>query len=78
MKGSQSQMDQDVFRSRMMTRLTTLAPAERRVARFIDQNRAAVLASSAVELAASTGTSDATVIRTVQALGFSGLAGRID
>lgn len=73
LKEQPSQNDQDVFRSRMMTRFTALSQAERRVARFIDRNRAAALASSAVELAASTGTSDATVIRTVRALGFSGL-----
>ena len=44
------------------------------MASYIDSNRVAVLASSAMELAARTETSDATVIRTVQALGFAGLA----
>jgi DNA-binding MurR/RpiR family transcriptional regulator len=52
----------------------SLGAAGQRVARFIVQNPAAALASSAMDLAASTGTSDATVIRTVQALGYSGLA----
>ena len=52
----------------------SLAAAGQRVARFIVQNPAAALASSAMDLAASTGTSDATVIRTVQALGYAGLA----
>ncbi len=51
----------------------SLAPAARRVVRFIDQNRAAALACSALELAAQADTSDATVVRAVQALGFSGL-----
>jgi len=51
----------------------TLSPAARRVVRFIDRNRIAVLASSATELGASIGTSDATVVRAVQALGFEGL-----
>jgi DNA-binding MurR/RpiR family transcriptional regulator len=63
----------DLFAERLSERGASLAPAGRRVVRFIDQNRAAVLASSAMELAASTGTSDATVVRSVQALGFSGL-----
>jgi DNA-binding MurR/RpiR family transcriptional regulator len=49
------------------------APAARRVAQFIDANRALALASSAVELASHAKTSDATVVRTVQALGYSGL-----
>jgi len=64
----------DRFTERLLARSATLAPAGRRVVRFIDRNRARALASSAMELAASTGTSDATVIRTVQALGFAGLA----
>jgi DNA-binding MurR/RpiR family transcriptional regulator len=51
----------------------TLSPAAQRVVTFIDQNRAATLAKSASELAATIGTSDATVIRAVQALGFEGL-----
>ncbi len=63
----------DLFSQRLAERETALAPAGRRVARYIDQNRAVVLASSALELAANTGTSDATVVRSVQALGFAGL-----
>jgi DNA-binding MurR/RpiR family transcriptional regulator len=62
----------DLFRVRLAA-AGALPPAGRRVADYIDGNRAAVLASSAMELAAATGTSDATVIRTVQALGFAGL-----
>jgi DNA-binding MurR/RpiR family transcriptional regulator len=50
-----------------------LGAAGRRVAAFLDQNREVVLASSAAELGANIGTSDATVVRTVQALGFAGL-----
>jgi DNA-binding MurR/RpiR family transcriptional regulator len=50
-----------------------LGAAGRRVAAFLDQNREIVLASSAAELGANIGTSDATVVRTVQALGFAGL-----
>jgi DNA-binding MurR/RpiR family transcriptional regulator len=52
----------------------SLGAAGQRVAHFIVQNPAAALASSAMDLAGSTGTSDATVIRTVQALGYAGLA----
>ncbi len=63
----------DPFRRRAAAVRGTLAPAGRRVVEFIDQNRLTVLASSAVEMAASIGTSDATIVRTVQALGFSGL-----
>jgi DNA-binding MurR/RpiR family transcriptional regulator len=50
-----------------------LGTAGRRVARFINENRHIVLASSAVALGNRTGTSDATVVRTIQALGFAGL-----
>lgn len=64
---------EDPFRQRVATMAATLAPAARRVVQFIDENRLSVLASSAAQLAASIGTSDATVVRTVQALGFDGL-----
>src|SRR5271163_3317163 len=50
-----------------------LGAAGLRVAKFIDENRQTVLASSAAALGDRTGTSDATVVRTVQALGFAGL-----
>jgi len=52
----------------------SLSPAARRVVRFIAANHALTLASSAAELAVYASTSDATVIRTVQALGFDGLS----
>jgi DNA-binding MurR/RpiR family transcriptional regulator len=51
-----------------------LSPAEQRVISFIDRNRAAALARSASQLAADIGTSNATVVRAVQNLGFKGLA----
>lgn len=63
----------DPFQRRVAAARGTLAPAGRRVAEFIDRNRLTVLASSAADMAASIGTSDATIVRTVQALGFSGL-----
>ena len=50
-----------------------LGEAGRRVVRFIDENRQIVLASSAAALGSYVGTSDATVVRTIQALGFAGL-----
>jgi len=43
------------------------------VARYIDQQRETVLESTAMEIAVANHTSDATVIRAIQALGFSGL-----
>jgi DNA-binding MurR/RpiR family transcriptional regulator len=51
-----------------------LGAAGRRVAKFIDENRQVVLASSAAALGTRIGTSDATVLRTVQTLGFASLA----
>lgn len=51
-----------------------LGAAGLRVAKFIGENRQIVLASSAAALGARIGTSDATVLRTIQTLGFAGLA----
>ncbi len=65
--------DRDVFAERIAAG-RDLAPAARRVIQFIDSNRALALASSAMDIAARTGTSDATVIRAAQSLGFAGLA----
>jgi DNA-binding MurR/RpiR family transcriptional regulator len=65
--------DPDLFARRLSERRAGLTAATLRVLRFIDQNRIATLANSAAELAQRTQTSDATVIRAVQALGFSGL-----
>jgi DNA-binding MurR/RpiR family transcriptional regulator len=50
-----------------------LGAAGHRVLKFIDENREIVLASSAATLGSYAGTSDATVVRTIQALGFAGL-----
>jgi DNA-binding MurR/RpiR family transcriptional regulator len=63
----------DPFAQRLADRSPALSPSALRVARYIDANKATVLASSAAELAARIGTSDATVIRAVQSLGFDGL-----
>lgn len=51
----------------------TMSPAELRVARYLVSRPEEVVFRSAVQLAAATDTSDATVIRTAKVLGFSGL-----
>jgi DNA-binding MurR/RpiR family transcriptional regulator len=61
------------FDERVEQRLEALSRAEQRVARFFQQNRGEVLIGSAAALAAKMDISDATVIRTARALGFSGL-----
>ena len=50
-----------------------LAPAERHVAEYMRDNAYDVAFASAGEIGANAGTSDATVIRTAKALGYSGL-----
>ncbi|WP_421995955.1 MurR/RpiR family transcriptional regulator [Roseococcus sp.] len=50
-----------------------LPPAARLFAGFVLANRLTILTSSAAELASRVGVSDATIIRSVQALGFTGL-----
>ncbi|WP_206282211.1 MurR/RpiR family transcriptional regulator [Streptomyces rhizosphaericus] len=52
-----------------------LAPAEQKVAAFLREHPQEVGFSSASELGALTGTSDATVVRTAKALGYSGFTG---
>jgi DNA-binding MurR/RpiR family transcriptional regulator len=51
-----------------------LGSAGNRVVRFINENRTITLASSAAALGDHTRTSDATVVRTIQSLGFAGLS----
>lgn len=63
----------DRFGERLKNRRASLSPSLLSVADYIDQHRHAVLGKSALEIAAETGTSDATVIRAIQALGFEGL-----
>nr|WP_183753791.1 MurR/RpiR family transcriptional regulator [Pseudochelatococcus contaminans] len=71
--GTSRARKRDVFSDRLARRRESLSPTFKRVAAFIDANRLTVLTSSAVDLAREIGTSDATVIRAVQALGFDGL-----
>jgi DNA-binding MurR/RpiR family transcriptional regulator len=68
-----AQVVPDLLAERLTARGDALSPAGRRVMAFIDKNRTVALARSAMELAADTGTSDATVVRSVQALGFAGM-----
>jgi DNA-binding MurR/RpiR family transcriptional regulator len=66
--GSWTGLDQMLGRAKQQ-----LGAAGLRVAKFIDENRQIVLASSAAALGARIGTSDATVLRTIQTLGFASL-----
>lgn len=63
----------DVFGERYRARAPTLSPRLQAVARYIHDNRESVLEFTAIEIATATETSDATVIRAIQALGFAGL-----
>ncbi len=63
----------DVFTERYARSRNRLSPSFKRVADFIDANRIDVLTLSALDLGRAIGTSDATVVRAVQALGFDGL-----
>ncbi|MGH4023568.1 MAG: MurR/RpiR family transcriptional regulator [Pseudonocardiaceae bacterium] len=58
----------------ILTGLPDLAPAQRQVARFFTEHAAHLGFYSAAEIAERLGTSDATVVRTAQALGYRGLA----
>ncbi len=63
----------DIYSERLSTRASTLSPRLQTVLHYIDENRNAVLDLTALEIAAAVNTSDATVVRAVQALGFAGL-----
>src|ERR1700733_14075961 len=64
---------QNRFEDRLGGASQRLGSAGDRVVGFVRENREIVLASSAAELGARIGTSDATVVRTIQSLGFAGL-----
>src|SRR6266567_9530826 len=53
--------------------LPQLSPTEGQVVQYFRENREEVMVASAAILASRIGTSDATVIRAVKALGYSGL-----
>jgi len=65
---------QDLFTERLSANRSQLSPTEQVVASWIERHRIEALAHTAVDIGAAVGTSDATVIRAVRALGFSGLA----
>jgi len=66
-------MSPPTFDDRVSAYRERFRPAELRVAHFLLENREETLIGSASSLAEKAGTSDATVIRTVKALGFSGM-----
>lgn len=63
----------DRFGEQLAKRRERLSPGLLKVVEFIDAHRHRVLGLSALEIGFETGASDATVIRAIQALGFSGL-----
>ncbi len=73
-KARAAETQADRLASQLQVLETQLPPSVLRVAHYLNRNRVAVLANSAAELAEMIGTSDATVVRSVKALGFQGLA----
>lgn len=63
----------DVYGERFRARAATLTPRLQQVAGYINANRETVMEQTAMEIAAALNTSDATVVRAIQALGFAGL-----
>jgi DNA-binding MurR/RpiR family transcriptional regulator len=63
----------DMLGERYRARAPALSSSLQAVARYINDNREVILDATAMEIAAATDTSDATVVRAVQALGFAGL-----
>lgn len=63
----------DVYGERFRARAHQLTPRLLLVASYINDNREAVMEQTAMEIAALLKTSDATVVRAIQALGFAGL-----
>ena len=61
------------LQQRVAERAADLSPAERRTAEYMRDHPHDVVFASASELGAMTSTSDATVIRTARALGYTGL-----
>lgn len=61
------------FDERLSAARPSLSPAEEKVADFFAQHREELVFLSAVEIASRLDTSDATVIRAAQSLGYSGL-----
>ncbi len=66
-------MTDEALSDRIGRRIGELSAAERRVAEYLWKHPGMIVLSTAGELGSLSGTSDATVIRTVKALGYSGL-----
>jgi DNA-binding MurR/RpiR family transcriptional regulator len=64
---------QDLFPERVTRLSDKLAPAERKVARYMLDHLDEMVFASGETIGGLTGTSDATVVRTAKALGYSGL-----
>jgi DNA-binding MurR/RpiR family transcriptional regulator len=63
-------MASPTFDERIAAHFQRMRSAERRVARFFQENREQVLIASAASLASKAETSDATILRATKALGF--------
>lgn len=63
----------DLFGERFRARAHLLTPRLYAVVSYINEHREVVLEHTAMEIAAATRCSDATVIRAIQTLGFAGL-----
>ncbi|MGW0084272.1 MurR/RpiR family transcriptional regulator [Streptomyces sp. NPDC003393] len=63
------------LQERVTARYDSLTPTERKVATYLCEHPQQAAFSSAEEIATSTGTSDASVVRTAKSLGFDGLPG---
>lgn len=63
----------DLFGERYRARASALSPLLQSVVRYIHENREIFMEATALDIAEATNSSDATVIRAVQALGFTGL-----
>lgn len=63
-------MASPTFDERIAAHFQRMSPAERRVARFFQENREQVLIASAAALASKAETSDATILRATKALDF--------
>ncbi|NDL63360.1 MurR/RpiR family transcriptional regulator [Acerihabitans arboris] len=72
-KARYKKLPADLFGDRFRSREHLLSPRLHAVASYINQHRQVIMENTALEIAAATQTSDATVVRAIQALGFAGL-----
>lgn len=61
------------FQERYIEATSRLTPSEKKIGEYLLRNPDEVTGSSALKIAQATGTSDATVIRTIKRLGYQGL-----